>query len=142
VQRARGHLSRRWRRDERAEQAYAEARAVVVSLAKSVADPAVRTRFWQGALATMPRERAPSARRIAAERYGGLTARERDVAAEIARGKSNRAIAETLFVSERTVTTHITNILGKLALTSRAQIATWAVAHSLDTPDDAGTGPF
>ena len=91
-----------------------------------------RERFQRAALATLPKVRTPSARQVARERYEGLTAREREVAAEIARGKSNRAIAETLFLSERTVATHITNILGKLHLTSRAQIATWAVAHDLD----------
>jgi non-specific serine/threonine protein kinase len=57
---------------------------------------------------------------------GGLTARERQVARCVAAGKSNRAIAEELVVSERTVESHVTNILGKLAFTSRIQIAVWA----------------
>ena len=51
--------------------------------------------------------------------YGGLTERERMVAALIAQGNSNRAIAERLVVSKRTVTTHISNIFAKLGATNR-----------------------
>jgi DNA-binding NarL/FixJ family response regulator len=57
-----------------------------------------------------------------------LTARERDVAALVARGLSNREIAAALSIGERTVETHVGNILGKLGFGSRAQIAAWAVA--------------
>jgi two-component system nitrate/nitrite response regulator NarL len=60
-----------------------------------------------------------------------LTPREREVAALVARGRTNRQIAEALVVSERTVHTHVHNILGKLELTSRAQIAVWAVEHEV-----------
>jgi predicted ATPase/DNA-binding CsgD family transcriptional regulator len=60
------------------------------------------------------------------ERFGRLTARERDVAARIAQAKSNREIAQELVVSERTVETHVANILNKLGFTSRAQIRKWA----------------
>jgi len=60
-----------------------------------------------------------------------LTAREREVAALVARGRTNRQIAEALVLSERTVHTHVHNILGKLELTSRAQIAVWAVEHGM-----------
>jgi DNA-binding CsgD family transcriptional regulator len=126
VQRARGRLLHRWKRDEAAAKAYADARATVTSLAETLDDPALRDQFLAVALATMPPERQPSARQRAAESYGGLTQRERDVAVHIAQGLSNRDIADALFVSERTVTTHVTNILGKLGLTSRAQIARWA----------------
>ena len=78
-----------------------------------------------------------SARQQTRERYGGLTAREREVAALIALGKSNRAIAEALVLTERTVTTHVSNILGKLELASRTQIATWAIEKGLNTPSSA-----
>jgi non-specific serine/threonine protein kinase len=56
-----------------------------------------------------------------------LTARERDVAAKIALGRTNREIADALYLSERTVETHVRNILGKLDFTSRAQIAAWVI---------------
>jgi len=54
-----------------------------------------------------------------------LTARERQVAALIAGGKSNREIANELGVAERTAGTHVQNILNKLGLDNRVQIATW-----------------
>jgi DNA-binding CsgD family transcriptional regulator len=57
---------------------------------------------------------------------GRLTPREREVAAHIAAGRANREIAESLFISERTVEAHVTNILRKLAVPSRAGIAAWA----------------
>ena len=68
---------------------------------------------------------------MATASVGGLTGREREVATLVATGKSNRAIADELVVSERTVESHVTNILGKLGFTSRAQIAAWVVEHGL-----------
>jgi non-specific serine/threonine protein kinase len=64
-------------------------------------------------------------------KYGGLTARERQVAALVARGMSNRAIAEELVVTLRTAEAHVTHILAKLSFNSRAQIAAWAVDRGL-----------
>jgi non-specific serine/threonine protein kinase len=66
-----------------------------------------------------------------AERFGGLTPREREVARFLSQGKSNREIAEGLVLSERTVENHISNILTKLGFTSRAQVAVWAVEKGL-----------
>ena len=61
-----------------------------------------------------------------------LTARERDVLAGVARGLSNRAIADELGITERTARTHVSNILAKLGLASRTQAALLAVQHGLD----------
>jgi non-specific serine/threonine protein kinase len=72
--------------------------------------------------------------RAAKEQFGGLTAREREVTALVAQGKSNREIARNLVVSERTVGAHISNILSKLEFTSRTQIATWAIEKGLAKP--------
>jgi DNA-binding NarL/FixJ family response regulator len=58
-----------------------------------------------------------------------LTTREWEVARLVARGCSNRQIALDLIVSERTVDTHVSHILRKLGLVSRAQIAAWVVEH-------------
>jgi DNA-binding NarL/FixJ family response regulator len=58
-----------------------------------------------------------------------LSDREWEVAMLVARGLSNRQIAAELIVSERTVDTHVSHILRKLVLVSRAQIAAWAVQH-------------
>lgn len=56
---------------------------------------------------------------------GPLTPREREVAALVARGMSNRQMASTLKLSQRTVDWHVKNILDKLRFGSRAQIASW-----------------
>src|SRR5262249_8979216 len=60
-----------------------------------------------------------------------LTPREREIAALVARGLANREIAARLVVAQRTVETHVHNILGKLELTTRGQLAFWAVEHGL-----------
>lgn len=56
-----------------------------------------------------------------------LTQREQEVAGLIGRGFSNRQIATALVISERTAESHVSHILTRLELTSRAQIAGWAV---------------
>jgi predicted ATPase/DNA-binding CsgD family transcriptional regulator len=63
-----------------------------------------------------------------------LTAREREVAALVADGLTNREIAAALVVTERTAETHVQNILNKLAFSSRAQVAAWAVEQGLKKP--------
>jgi DNA-binding CsgD family transcriptional regulator/class 3 adenylate cyclase len=60
-----------------------------------------------------------------------LSPREREVVVLIARGLSNRQIAEDLSISPATVERHVANILAKLGFHSRARIAAWAVAHDL-----------
>jgi non-specific serine/threonine protein kinase len=60
-----------------------------------------------------------------------LTSRERDVARLVAQDYSNRQIAESLVIAERTVETHVTNILSKLQLRSRVQVRDWATTHGL-----------
>ncbi len=68
---------------------------------------------------------------MTSSKYGGLSAREREVAALMAQGRSNREIAAHLVVSERTAEVHVSNILGKLGFTTRAQIAAWAIEKGL-----------
>ncbi|HEX2993911.1 MAG TPA: tetratricopeptide repeat protein, partial [Anaerolineales bacterium] len=65
------------------------------------------------------------------EKFGGLTAREREVAVLIAQGKSNREIAAAMTVRVKTVETYVTRILNKLDFDSRVQIATWVVEKGL-----------
>jgi DNA-binding CsgD family transcriptional regulator len=76
---------------------------------------------------------APRPARPTTSQTNALTRREREVIALIARGYSNSAIAAALVISEKTVETHVSNILGKLGCTSRAQAAAYAVAHGLAT---------
>ena len=63
----------------------------------------------------------------------GLSKREAEVAGLVAGGLSNRDIARTLYLSERTVESHVQSILNKLGFHTRTQIATWAVAQGLGT---------
>jgi non-specific serine/threonine protein kinase len=79
----------------------------------------------------LPQKRSPTPGRAAKEAFGGLTAREREVAALIAQGKSNREIAEDLVVSERTVESHVSNIMFKLGVQSRRQIREWVIEKGL-----------
>jgi len=60
-----------------------------------------------------------------------LTTRELDVLRLVGAGKANKEIASELQISERTARTHVSNILGKLELSSRTQAALWAVREGL-----------
>lgn len=60
-----------------------------------------------------------------------LTKRELDVLKEIAKGKSNKEIASSLFITEKTVKTHVSNLLAKLELADRTQAALYAVKNQL-----------
>ncbi|KPB03133.1 response regulator [Bacillus sp. CHD6a] len=60
-----------------------------------------------------------------------LTKRELEVLAEIAKGKSNKEIASSLFITEKTVKTHVSNILTKLEVADRTQAALYAVKHGI-----------
>jgi len=72
----------------------------------------------------------------AASSTGPLSPREREVIALLARGCTNRQIAEALIISGRTADGHVAHILAKLGLSTRAQAAVWAVEHALaGTPD-------
>jgi DNA-binding CsgD family transcriptional regulator len=62
---------------------------------------------------------------------GELTAREREVAALLAEGLTNGQLAERLFISPKTAAVHVSNILAKLGLSTRAEIAAWAVRHEV-----------
>ncbi len=75
---------------------------------------------------------------------GPLSRREREVAAMVAAGMTNRQIAERLFIAERTAEGHVERIRNKLGFRSRTEVATWAVEHrlgprKLDNPTPAST---
>jgi len=60
-----------------------------------------------------------------------LTPREREIVMYVGAGKTNREISETLIISENTVKNHVKNILDKLQLANRVQLAAYAVKHHL-----------
>lgn len=65
------------------------------------------------------------------EQVSMLTARERDICSLLAKGKNNKEISEELFLSQGTVKNHITNILGKLNLRDRTQLAIFAIRNKI-----------
>lgn len=70
------------------------------------------------------------------ELHEDLTARERDVLQLIAKGYENQRIADELFISLKTVKTHVSNILAKLQVSDRTQVAVYAFQHHLVAPDE------
>ncbi len=108
-------------------------RAALLERGRSLAsDEAVRlseriAAIVAGAPATPRARGADSATRF--------TRREREIAGLVAQGLSNRQIADELVVSQRTVEWHVANLLGKLGLQTRAQVAVWAAEHGLEPAD-------
>ncbi|MEV0199092.1 response regulator transcription factor, partial [Nonomuraea sp. NPDC050691] len=93
-------------------------------LERALADFGKRARFTA---VTGPRPAAPESTN------GGLTARELEVLHLVAEGLTNREIAERLFIAQKTVSVHVSNILGKLDVSTRTQAAATARAHGLLT---------
>lgn len=62
-----------------------------------------------------------------------LTPREREVAALLAEGLTNSMVAERLYISPRTAAVHVSNILAKLGMSSRAEVAAWAASGGMDS---------
>jgi ATP/maltotriose-dependent transcriptional regulator MalT len=114
----------------------ARARALIGLACRSLGDEdsaameldAARWAFEQlGAAADVGRVDALTTARTA----GGLTAREIEVLRLVATGKTNRAIAEDLVLSEKTVARHVSNIFAKLRVSSRSAATAYAYEHSL-----------
>jgi DNA-binding CsgD family transcriptional regulator len=137
VQLARAKLLRGLGRRVATDEAVTAAHAAAASYAAGVADASLRETFLTRVAATFPPPRILSPRQASKAAYDGLTSRELAVATLVATGRSNREIGDALFMSERTAATHVGNILGKLGVKSRAQIAAWAQERGL-TSDGAG----
>jgi len=73
----------------------------------------------------------PLADLLQGERPAQLTKREAEIADLICQGRTNKEIAEALFIGHRTVASHVMSILGKLGVDSRTAAATYAVRHDL-----------
>lgn len=94
-----------------------------VGRGEALLDPAVTRRVLERV-----RE---AARQQAAAAFADLTDQELRVLALVAEGKTNREIAEVLHLGEGTVRNYVSNILGKLGLTNRAEAAAYAVRHNI-----------
>jgi DNA-binding CsgD family transcriptional regulator len=108
---------------------------MISSLRDTLGDSAFETAWADGAGLTLA-ETVAYARRGRGERkrptsgWGSLTPTERDVIELVQQGLSNKDIATRLFISPRTVATHLTHVYTKLGLTSRVQLAQEAARHS------------
>jgi DNA-binding NarL/FixJ family response regulator len=67
-------------------------------------------------------------------RYALLTEQERRILAEIAEGKTNRQIAQSLFLAEKTVKNYVSSLLRKLNLERRTEAAVFAIEHTKKQP--------
>jgi non-specific serine/threonine protein kinase len=76
-----------------------------------------------------PTRRSTGSGQRDADGAGLLTSREEEVAGLLAQGLSNKAIAKSLIIAQRTAETHVANVLVKLGLTSRSQVAAWVAEH-------------
>ncbi|MEV7340221.1 AAA family ATPase [Streptomyces sp. NPDC093544] len=113
------------RREEAAEHARA-ARDTAVSLGAVPLREAVDTLIRRGRLAESP---------SAADRIAALTARESDVLRLLALGRTNRQIGEELFISGKTASVHVSNILAKLGAAGRTEAVAIAYREGLITPE-------
>lgn len=91
---------------------------------EALLDPSVTSRV-------IARVRQHEMEKVAAA-FKDLTAREMEVLAEVAKGKSNNEIAQELSLAEKTVRNHVSAILSKLNLSNRIEAATFAVRHNID----------
>ena len=100
---------------------------------------AARASFQQlGALPDLHHLEPPSA---TSQSRHGLTAREVEVLSFVATGRTNRAIADALFISEKTVARHVSNIFMKLGVSSRAAATAYAYEHGLARSGGAAPDP-
>lgn len=73
--------------------------------------------------------------RVELDEYTAVTRREYDVLKKMCDGLTNRQIADALSISYETVKEHVQNILQKMAMSDRTQVAVWAVARNVVTPE-------
>jgi DNA-binding CsgD family transcriptional regulator/tetratricopeptide (TPR) repeat protein len=132
------HLGERRRLDAR--RSFDAARAIADGLASGVNEAPLLAAFRAGVDVLAPPPPDRTAGQAAKDAFGGLTRRERDTAALIAQGKSNRAIARILGIGERTVEGYVAAALSKLGFSSRSQIAVWAAEQGLAIEPTTGKG--
>ncbi len=98
---------------------------VILAIKKLVnGEKQIHPKVTEGLLSALQTQRKPEHHLL-----DSLTSREKEVLKEITNGKSNKEIASTLYISEKTVKTHVSNILSKLSLQDRTQAALFAIRH-------------
>jgi NarL family two-component system response regulator LiaR len=95
---------------------------------KAQLHPDIAKKLMSAVAGTSPQESRPMK---ADPGLDELTEREREVLHLIAQGLNNRELAERMIISEKTVKTHVSNILSKLGLEDRTQAAIWALKHGM-----------
>jgi DNA-binding CsgD family transcriptional regulator len=120
---------------DRHEEAAAEARAARETAARLGAGPLV-----ERADAVIGRARRADGRPTARDRSTALTAREREVLRLLALGRSNRQIGEELFITGKTASVHVSNILAKVGAASRTEAVAIAYRERLIAPEAGPTG--
>lgn len=108
-----------------------EAEALAEAIRRAAAGEPVMAERMTAKLIQQFRTRSAPASAPLADRTNPLTAREREIVQGLVRGESNKEIARDLGVAESTVKIHMQNILKKLNLASRLQVAVYAVEHGL-----------
>jgi DNA-binding NarL/FixJ family response regulator len=111
-----------------------------VAAGDALVDPSVTRRLverWVALEATRPAstQAVPAA-------VASLSAREREILVGLARGRTNRELADDLIVSEATVKTHVSNLLTKLGVRSRVQAVVIAYEAGVVRPGERGDGPW
>lgn len=132
------HLAPAWPERRMHEQAAAQARATLGEPAFAAAAKAGRELprdevldLVEAVLAAAEATGVPTTSTEAVDGPSALTLREREVLALLVEGRTNTEIGERLFISHRTAQTHVTNILGKLGVTTRTEAAAHAVRDGL-----------
>jgi len=111
-----------------------------VAAGDALVDPSVTRRVVERWVA-LDASSAPSPRPVPAA-VGTLSAREQEILVGLARGRTNRELADELIVSEATVKTHVSNLLTKLGVRSRVQAVVLAYEAGVVRPGERGDGPW
>lgn len=121
-----------------------DANTLADAIRKAASGQPVITEHMTAKLVEQMRKPVQTAAPRAGEATEALTAREEDIVRELARGMSNKEIARTLDLAESTVKIHVRNILRKLKLASRVQVAVYAVERDMAGGETghSGQGPL
>lgn len=127
-----GNLYLARRNHEAAQAVFDTVRGMIQQIADELPAGALHDHFYTHAVRCLPHSTLISPQKAAKRTFDGLTQREREVAALIAQGCTNAAIAQALTLSERTIEKHVENIMNKLGVNTRTQIAVWATEKKLN----------